>query len=252
VTLIVLDTETTGVAKTDQVIELCVQEGLDGPAMTWRFKPGVPISPGAQKVHGISMADLEHEHPFASYAADIAAVFSSATVLVGYNVSFDLGMLAAEFQRIGRSLDLAGKHIVDPLQLWRRMEPRDLPAAHQRFVGRPHEGAHQATADVAATGRVLLGMLRAWAIDDDWTALADRCNPERATWVGPTHHLRWDGDRIVLAFGKHSGTPVHELDPGYVRWLAGADFPDHVVQICRRARDPGLVEWARETYRRAA
>jgi len=61
--LIILDTETTGTDKDrDQVIELSIQQGLTGnpPQKTWRIKPKVPISPGAQRVHGIMMEDLGH------------------------------------------------------------------------------------------------------------------------------------------------------------------------------------------------
>jgi len=59
--IIVFDVETTGTDnRRDQVIELCVQFGVDpgSPSETWRIKPSVEISPGAQEVHGISMEDL--------------------------------------------------------------------------------------------------------------------------------------------------------------------------------------------------
>src|SRR5689334_11652591 len=75
--IIVFDCETTGIDFTrDQVIELCVQHGLDDSAtsQTWRIKPDVPIAPAAQAVHGISMADLADCPSFAAYADEIAAV----------------------------------------------------------------------------------------------------------------------------------------------------------------------------------
>ena len=59
--VIVFDCETTGIDVTkDQVIELCIQHGLDDGAhsQVWRIKPSTPIAPAAQAVHGISMADL--------------------------------------------------------------------------------------------------------------------------------------------------------------------------------------------------
>ncbi len=66
-TLIVFDVETTGTRKDqDQIIELSAQQGLgiDTPRKTWRIKPSVPISPGAQRVHGISMDELKDCEPF--------------------------------------------------------------------------------------------------------------------------------------------------------------------------------------------
>ncbi len=68
-TLIVFDVETTGTHKDrDQIIELSAQQGLgtDAPRKTWRIKPSVPISPGAQRVHGISMDDLKNCEPFSA------------------------------------------------------------------------------------------------------------------------------------------------------------------------------------------
>ena len=65
-TLTVFDVETTGTRKDqDQIIEPSAQQGLgtDTPRKTWRIKPSVPISPGAQRVHGISMDDLKDCEP---------------------------------------------------------------------------------------------------------------------------------------------------------------------------------------------
>ena len=161
--IVIFDVETTGIDPArDQVIELCVQFGLEGEARTWRIKPSVPISPGAQAVHGIAMADLADCPAFGDVATEIIEVFRTAEVLVGYNLAFDIDMLQAELVRIGRPmLDLTDKKIVDPFRLWQQCEPRSLQHAHLRFVGNEFEAAHSATADVAATGRVLQGMLRA-------------------------------------------------------------------------------------------
>ena len=262
--VIVFDCETTGIDFTrDQVIELCVQIGLDETArsQTWRMKPAVPIHPAAQAVHGITMDDLASCPSFAAYADEIAAVFADAEVIVGYNLSFDIDMLQAEYTRIGKPLlDLGGKQIVDAFRLWQQCEPRSLQHAHRRFVGDEFAAAHSASADVAATGRVLVGMLRHFNLDDrDWTQIASVCDPGRASWVGPSRHLRWENDVIVLGFGKHMGTPVHELsagpDRGFLRWILdrppGRDFPPHVSEICRAALEltsDDFLVWARERF----
>ena len=67
--VVVFDVETTGTRKDyDQIIEFSAQQGFgsDAPRKTWRFKPSVPISPGAQRVHGISMDDLKDCEPFST------------------------------------------------------------------------------------------------------------------------------------------------------------------------------------------
>src|SRR6185312_299147 len=242
--IIVFDCETTGIDFTkDQVIELCVQHGLDATATSrvWRMKPSVPINPAAQAVHGISMADLEGCAGFGAYADEIAAVFATADVIVGYNLSFDIDMLQAEYVRVGKPMvDLTGKKIVDAFRLWQQCEPRSLQHAHRRFVGDEFAAAHSASADVAATGRVLVGMLRHFNLEgNDWQHIATVCDPQRSSWVGPSRHLRWDQDVIVLGFGKHMGVPLHELaagpDRSFLRWVCEKDFPPHVIEICRAA-----------------
>ncbi|HVK87659.1 MAG TPA: 3'-5' exonuclease [Kofleriaceae bacterium] len=266
--IVVFDSETTGTDRTrDQVIELCVQYGLDdgAPSRVWRIKPSVPIHPGAQAVHGITMEQLEGCPTFAAVADEIAAVFAEAEIVVGYNLTFDIDMLQAEYARIGKPmLDFASKKIIDAFRLWQQFEPRSLQHAHQRFVGKEFAAAHTASADVAATGRVLAGMLRHFKLEGecegsiDWEQVATKADPlgaQRASWVGPSRHLRWENEVIVLGFGKYMGTAVHELaagpDRSFLRWVIEKDFPVHVGEVCKAALDhPGdqFLAWARERY----
>lgn len=259
--VIVFDVETTGTdRRRDQVIELCVQLGLsDGSeSLTWRFHPSVPIHPGAQAVHGITMEELAGCPRFAEVAGDIRRVFDGAQVLVGYNLEFDIGMLQAEYQRLRQPpIDLQRKKIVDAFRLWQQCEPRSLQHAHQRFVGDSFAEAHSAAADVAATGRVLQGMLESFGLSgNDWDAIAEVCEPERATWIGPSRHVRWDtGGNPVLSFGKHAGKPLHLLarseDGGYLRWIMSKDFPPHVHEICAKANELAadeFIRWVRGTF----
>jgi DNA polymerase-3 subunit epsilon len=221
----------------------------------------VPIHPGAQAVHGISISDLDACPTFDAVAADIAAVFATAEVVVGYNLTFDIDMLQAEYARIGKpGLDFSGIKIVDAFRLWQQCEPRSLQHAHQRFVGNEFAAAHTASADVAATGRVLSGMIRAFNLaGQDWTQIASVCDPQRSSWVGPSRHLRWEGEVIVLGFGKHGGAPVHELaagpDRSFLRWVVERDFPPHVGEVCRAALDlpsDQFLVWAKTRYGQAA
>ncbi len=260
--VVVFDVETTGTdRRSDQVIELCVQLGLEGErgVRTWRFKPAVAISPGAQAVHGISMAELEGCPAFGECAEEIRAVFAEAEVVVGYNLAFDIDMLSAEYERLKLPpVEFNGKTIVDPFRLWQQCEPRSLQHAHKRFVGDAFAAAHSASADVAATGRVLTGMLRAFGLDGQgWGQIAGVCDPQAGVrWVGPSRHLYWDDTgAIVLAIGKHAGALIHELasgrDRGFLRWVAEKDFPAHVREIAEKAlalRGDEFLAWARRRY----
>lgn len=193
--IVIFDCETTGIDfAQDQILELCIQRGLDDgggetSARTWRIRPSAPIQPAAQAVHGISAEELAGCPTFAEVAHEIAAWFATADIIVGYNVAFDIQMLQAEFARLpeghpaGAALDLEGKQIVDALRLWQKCEPRSLQHAHQRFVGDEFAAAHSARADVAATGRVLAGMLKHFGLDEprvDWNQIATVSDPNRA------------------------------------------------------------------------
>ncbi len=257
--IIVFDVETTGTdRRRDQVIELCVQFGLEPSAEreTWRVKPEVPISPGAQAVHGISMDDLADCPPFAAVAEPFRRIIAEAEVLVGYNLAFDIEMLQAEYQRLGQpALDLGAKMIIDPFRLWQQCEPRTLQDAHRRFVGDTFDEAHSASADVAATGRVLAGMVEQFGLPRDWSSVAQVCEPNRAQWVGSSRHIQWQDGDAVLSFGRHGGTPVWELahgaDANYLRWILDKDFPGHVHEICRAALDldrAAFTDWLLGTY----
>ncbi len=259
--VLVFDVETTGTdRKKDQVIELCMQRGLSGTDYkVWRFKPTAPMSPGAQAVHGISPEDLAGCPDFASCIDEISAWFAAAEVIVGYNLAFDIDMLQSEYERAGRPpLDVSTKAVVDPFRLWQQCEPRSLQHAHQRFVGQGFESAHSAAADVAATGRVLAGMLAAFGLDHhDWDGVATVCDPKRLLWVGPSRHLQWEGPVVVMSFGKHAGVPLHVLasgeHAGYLRWVCDRDFPAHVAEVCRRALElAGDVDdfhgWIRQRF----
>ncbi len=253
--ILIFDVETTGTdKKRDQIIEFCAQFGLDelAESRTWRIRPQVEIQPGAQEVHGISMVDLADAPSFAEVADELRGIFAGVQMLVGYNLRFDIDMLQAEYQRLGLPpIDLSETYVVDPYRLWQRCEPRSLMDAHKRFVGGEFEAAHSASADVAATGRVLQGMVESFGLGSNWEEVADICEPERANWIGGSHHLQWDDAGVAtIAFGKHSGVSLSALasgsDAGYLRWLVSSDFPQHVREICSKALEldgAGLDAW---------
>lgn len=257
--VLLLDVETTGTAADDQIIELAVQfgfdaEGIKAPVKTWRFKPTVPIHPGAERVHGISETMLAHELPFAVSAQAIAELLDVCTVIIGYNVKFDLEKLIAELTRAKvQAPDFKDTIIVDTLRLWHHAEPRTLAAAHQRFVGGAFDNAHSAAADIAATAHVTIAMLDQFGmIDQTWAEIADACEPERKFWLGHTNHLKWvDGD-VIITFGKHKDASL--TDPsvrGYLTWMRKQDFPPHVKEVAQMAAQlnaPAFLRWAASKY----
>jgi len=240
--MIAFDVETTGKnAETDQIVEIsmCLYEAGNEESYHRLLKPGIPISSGAQRVHGISMEDVKDAPSFSDVADEIMRFLDAAEVIVGYNVRFDIRFVEKEFARIGREVHLDDKLVVDPFRIWQAMEPRTLEDAHRRFVGAELEDAHSATADVRAAVKVLRGMRRSFNLEEAaWEDLARLTNPDRESWIGNTNHFLWEDGQVVFNFGKYSGRrllEVADLDSSYLAWIQRADFPRHVQNLCKGA-----------------
>ncbi len=243
----------------DQIIELSIQHGLEreSSSKTWRIKPDTPITAGAQAIHGISMEDLLSAPRFPDVGDEIGEMLGSCEVLIGYNIEFDLKLLQAELRRAKKpELNFSSKLIVDPLQLWRRFEPRNLSAAFRRFAGEELQNAHSSREDVMATGLVLSGMFKQFQLQEkEWEEIAEICDPVKKTWIGPSHHVQWRANVPVIAFGKHTGKPISVLaseDGGsYLKWILGKDFPEHVKSIAKQALQSSgddLCKWIGEVF----
>lgn len=236
--VVVFDVETTGLRPDfDQIIELSIQRGLGPESSRWtkRFKPTVPISPGAQERHGISLDALANCPSFSEHALEIRTVFNEAEVIAGYNVQFDLAMLGHELKRAKSPIDLTDKVVIDAYRLWQAREPRRLEDAVLRFIGQKHEAAHSADGDVVATALVLGRMLDAFGLSGlSWDEIADIRPQEERCWIGPSSHFQWQDDQPILAFGKHKGSLLFNVSSKYLQWMSdNDDFPEHVKQICK-------------------
>lgn len=240
-TVLILDTETTGVNKEkDEIVELCIQFGFDtpegiAPSETLLVKPSIPIPEDAAKIHGITDEHVKDAPAFAACAEWLSYQFEQAQVIVGYNIGFDLEMLAAAFRRAKiKPPDFDSKIVIDAYHLWRAKEPRKLSDAYAAFIGGTMDNAHSAAADVQATGRITLAMLERYGLlGKDWTEIQLVADPDRAAWLGPSRHVQWRAGKITFAFGKYSGTEVTRVDAGFLEWVIGKDFPAHVKLICR-------------------
>jgi len=240
--MIAFDVETTGRnAETDQIIEIsmCLYESGEEKKYHRLIKPQIPISSGAERVHGISMDDLEDAPMFSEVASEILEFMNLADVIVGYNVRFDIRFVEKEFARIGQKIQLDEKLVVDPFRIWQAMEPRRLEDAHRRFVGSEMENAHSAEADVQAAVKVLRGVREEFNLmEADWEDLARLTTPEKDFWIGSSSHFRWEDNRVIFGFGKYADRAlldVAQSDSGYLSWIMKSDFPNHVQNLCKGA-----------------
>jgi len=164
--LLGFDTETTGVAlDRDRIIQAALVSGTGAPggetAGVWLINPGVPIPPGATRVHGITDEQVQAEgippeEALAQVAAALRGAVEGGVPVVAYRAGFDCTMLSYELERHGIAQpDWANMAIVDPSVLDKQVDryrrgkrTLGVTAAH---YGVPHAEAHSAAGDAAAT-----------------------------------------------------------------------------------------------------
>jgi DNA polymerase III subunit epsilon len=164
---IIFDTETTGLDKnSDRVIEIGAVELINrfstGRTFHVYIHPqGKEIHPDAQRVHGISMADLAGKPPFGDIA-DQFAEFIEGAKLVAHNASFDTEFINAEFARLNLP-PITNDRVIDTLQLARRkhpMGPNSLDALCKRYgIDNSHRTLHGALLDAELLAEVYLELV---------------------------------------------------------------------------------------------
>jgi len=90
--VVYLDSETTGLEKQDQIIELAIIDIQGRVLYDKRFKPSVAINEDAQDVHGISADSLFSQLKWPSQVDSIAEILRDKTVII-FNKDFDIRLL---------------------------------------------------------------------------------------------------------------------------------------------------------------
>lgn len=166
---VVLDTETTGLsaAQGHRVIEIgCVElinRRFSGREFHRFLNPDRDIDEGAERVHGISRADLENQPRFHEIV-DALLEFLSGAELVIHNAEFDIGFLEYELELMKHPRPKISEHasILDTLSLARRLHPgqrNSLDALCKRYeVDASKRDVHGALIDSELLARVYLAM----------------------------------------------------------------------------------------------
>lgn len=241
--LIFFDLETTGVSVVnDRIVEISVVKVFpDGnkQVTTRRVNPQMPIPPGASEVHGIYDKDVENEPAFELIADNLFRYFADCD-LAGYNIlKFDIPLLTAEFKRCDLDFSMEGRRVVDAFNIFCKKFPRNLAGAYEFFCGKTIENAHSAEADTLATLEVLEGQLKMYPdLPRDVAGLDEFCDMSDPDAVDKGGRFKWQGDRVIVNFGKNSGTSLRDIcidNPGFLQWIVKADFPDDVKKIASDA-----------------
>jgi len=174
---LVFDTETTG--KIDyrmkdvrgqphmvQLGAILYEDGATRAELNLIVNPGVPVPDEAAAIHGITSAIAERYGVRPSVAI---AMFNNllrvADRVSGHNLDFDLTIVSATLAREGKASGVLSElprvctmhTLTDVCQLPGKYGFKwpTLQEAHKHFFGKEFEDAHDAMADVRATGRVL-------------------------------------------------------------------------------------------------
>jgi DNA polymerase-3 subunit epsilon len=242
--IVFFDLETTGLSQTnDRIVEMyMVKKNPDGTEEEFysKFNPyPVEVSAEAEKVHGMSSADLLGE-PLFSERADEIIQFIDGCDIGGYNIaSFDIPMLFEEIVRAGKMHDFRKHRIIDTYLIWTAFETRTLTSACKRFLGESHEHAHEAKADVIATARIFEEQMKIYQSQyEDLNDVVERTVPMKGKLDMAGKFSQADDGKITLTFGKHKSKTVQQIfteDPEYFRWMfEKAEMPTDTRLIARK------------------
>ena len=257
------DLETTGLnPRSDRIVQYAlIGSDVDGSHInqTALVNPRRSIPPESSRVHGITDEDVKGESEFSEHLPELIKLISDA-VIVGHNVSrFDWRFLELECMRAGFEVPVP-RAIIDTLTLARKLK---IPGRHAlgslcaRYdinIAR----AHSADADAGATLLLLWSMMQSHPKEfrGELDELQDMLSGNRGNndSLGPSlvdlepvegtnGRLRHSDQGIVIAFGKHKGRTLQELqkvDKRYLDWLSSPSSPissKTVSELLRNQRE---------------
>ncbi|MGM7665935.1 3'-5' exonuclease [Microbacterium sp. A93] len=189
----VFDLETTGVeVMTDRIVSAHVgvldAKGREIAARSWLADPGIPIPDGAAAVHGISTERAQREgriarEVVAEITESLRALFAQGMPVVAYNASYDFSLLTNECVRHGIPPLEAPGPIIDPLVIDKAVDryrkgKRTLEVVAEHY-GVTLDGAHEASADAIAAGRVAQAIGRTF----DLAPSAHELHTQQISWA---------------------------------------------------------------------
>ena len=192
---LIFDTETTGLPKNDnapltdfdnwpRMVQLAWQihdeKGRFVENHNYLVQPdGFVIPIDSKMVHGISTEyALKYGKPLNEVLDLFMISAAKAKYLVGHNINFDLNVLGCEFLRCGRENPLRRWQIIDtctektaefcqfPGGKGGKFKLPRLGEFHHLLFGEDFDSAHNASADVEATARVFLELIRRGVLDE--------------------------------------------------------------------------------------
>ena len=241
--IVFIDIETTGLDARDghRILEIClIKINPDGTEETLSslINPAMQIPLEATKIHGITNDDVKGKPTFNELAPKIISFIDNCD-LAGFGTKFDLEFLNSEFRKAGVNYSEEERTILDVQRIFHTLEPRDLSAAHLKYLGRPLENAHRADKDVRATIDVLEAQLKKHDdLPKEVNGLHEFYNPRDPAWIDKEGKFIWIGEKVAINFGPHKGQTLNfmcESEKGFLQWMLTKDFSKEAKDIVRDA-----------------
>lgn len=235
--LIVFDLETTGVdVAKDRIVELAATKYTPDLSIVIEKKrilvnPGMLIPPGATAIHGITNEMVAEKPSFKSYSKGIFDWFDGCN-LAGFNIKrFDVPLMAEEFLRVGIKWPMLSVKILDAMEIFHKMEPRDLTGAAKFYLGKVHTLAHTGEGDNDVCVEVFKEQFRRYEDlkNGDILTVAEFCQGEFVNVDLAGHIILIEGVEC-FAGGRHKHKPLKD-NYGYVKWMCGNSFPQQTKDI---------------------
>ena len=87
-----LDTETTGLSATDEILQIGIVDGDGETVLNQLIRPTIPIPSGASAIHGLRDRDVADAPSFKEIYIRLSTLLAGQ-VVVAYNMDFDWRML---------------------------------------------------------------------------------------------------------------------------------------------------------------
>jgi DNA polymerase-3 subunit epsilon len=156
---VVLDTETTGLNSTAEIIEISIINTQGNPLLDTLVKPKSKISIDAYEIHGIGSVTVKNAPIWPDIDDQVSEVIQNASRVVIYNAGYDTRLLRQTRQLYDLPpLDIPRQHYQCAMK--RYAEFYGDWRGHQRgFRWQPlHGGNHRALGDCVATLEVIKKM----------------------------------------------------------------------------------------------
>ena len=236
------DLETTGISiRQSKIIQYGIigsEKNGDEIKSSCLVNPLINIPNSSTQVHGITDEDVRKLPSFRAHIENISSLLNDS-IVIGHNIKrFDWPILENEFLRLGKTIPKPFA-IIDTLEIARKLK---LPRPHKLEVlclnyGISLTNAHDAISDASAT------LLLLWKIMEEKPMPFRKSLEELQIWntaslgkheqdLGPSINdlpiidsngrLRRSGNNIILAFGRHKGRTLQEvnkIDRDYLIWI---------------------------------